>query len=321
MADVLDLAELADTTTTAAVATSSPAGRTLASLGGAGGATPFRIASLTKPVTAVATVRACRRAGVDLDTPLAVVLGSDAPAAARTTVAHVLSQTSGLAASVTAEDVRLLGDGDDALATAAALVLRAGHARPAGERWEYYNGNYFVAGAVLAAVTGTTYEEALREHVLDPWELTSTTFEPPADLVRGQDAGQPAAAAPYPRGRRPSGGLCSTADDLLTFAERLLADDARSAGVLAEVATARTAVDDRMRYGLGWALGPSGQLFLNGRLPGTRAALVLVPEHRLAAVGLAAASEALPGLARLLSDAQADLTGDDLARAIDAFAA
>lgn len=320
MKGVPDLADLARTTTTAVVATSSPTGRILASLGGAGGATPFRIASLTKPVTAVATVLACRRAGVDLDTPLADVLGSDAPAAARTTVAHVLSQTSGLSASVTAEDVRRLGDGDDALATAADLVLRAGQVRPAGERWEYYNGNYFVAGAVLAAVTGTTYEEALRQHVLDPWGLTSTGFEPPADLVRGQDAGQPVAAAPYPRGRRPSGGLCSTADDVLTFAGRLLADDA-PAGVLAEVATARTAADDAMHYGLGWALGPSGQLFLNGRLPGTRAALVLVPAHRVAAVGLAASGEALPALARLLSDAQADLTGDDLARAIDTFAA
>jgi NADPH-dependent ferric siderophore reductase len=76
-----------------------------------------------------------------------------------------------------------------------------------------------------------------------------------------------------------------------------------------------------MRYGLGWAIGPSGQLYLNGRLPGYRTALMLVPDHDLVTVGLAADSDALPALAGILSAVQHGLTGDDLAGAIDAFAA
>jgi D-alanyl-D-alanine carboxypeptidase len=74
-------------------------------------------------------------------------------------------------------------------------------------------------------------------------------------------------------------------------------------------------------YGLGWAVGPSGQLYLNGRLPGYRTAFLLSPGHGYASVALASRADALPGIARVLSDLQQPLTGDDLSREIEAFAA
>ncbi|MGW4942385.1 hypothetical protein ACWEOZ_12460 [Actinoplanes sp. NPDC004185] len=76
-----------------------------------------------------------------------------------------------------------------------------------------------------------------------------------------------------------------------------------------------------MRYGLGWALGPSGQMYLDGRLPGYRAALLMLPDHEFVAVALADDEQALPALARTLDDLQRPLTGDHLADAIEAFAA
>ena len=76
-----------------------------------------------------------------------------------------------------------------------------------------------------------------------------------------------------------------------------------------------------MTYGLGWAIGPSGQLYLNGRLPGYRTAFLLSPAHGYASVALASQTDALPGIARLLSDLQQPLTGDDLSREINVFAA
>jgi len=315
-----DLEPLRRATRCAVVASSVGGVRRQASIGTAAIDTAFRIASLTKPLTAVATVLAARRSGVELDTRVLDVLPAlrdDWAADRQLTIGEVLAQTSGLAPTVTAADVLRLGESDDVTWEAARLVVKAGSARQPGRRWEYYNGNYFLAGAVVAALTEATYEDALDELVLRPWGLRSTSFLPPADLVPGVDQGGPVPAATYPRGRRPSGGLCSTAGDLLSFGEHLLED----AELLAQVRTARTRPDDPMRYGLGWAIGPSGQLYLNGRLPGYRAALMLVPEHDLVAVGLAADSDGLPALAGILSALQHDLTGDDLAGAIDAFAA
>jgi hypothetical protein len=76
-----------------------------------------------------------------------------------------------------------------------------------------------------------------------------------------------------------------------------------------------------MAYGLGWALGPTGQMYLNGRLPGYRAAMVMIPDKEYVSVLLTNQQRALPAAARVLSDMQQPLTGDDLATAIDCFAA
>ncbi len=105
--------------------------------------------------------------------------------------------------------------------------------------------------------------------------------------------------------------------DLLTFAERLLAAPA----LLGETRVPRTRPGNHVTYGLGWAIGPSGQLYLNGRLPGYRAAFLLSPAHGYGSVALACRADALPAVARLLSDLQQPLTGDDLSHEIDAFAA
>jgi D-alanyl-D-alanine carboxypeptidase len=322
MSDALsiDLRALSRVASCAVVGISSSGVRRALPVGTAAFDTPFRIASLTKPVTAVATVLAARRVGVELDTPVVEVvpdLRDDWAADERLTVAEVLSQTSGLASTVAADDVARLGDSESAITDAARLVVRAGSARPPGEVWEYYNGNYFLAGAITATLTGTSFEEALAESVLRPWGLSSTTFEAPPDLAPGLDYGQLLAITPYPRGRRPSGGLCSTAEDLLTLGEQLLADPE----LLGQLQTVRPHSGDPMRYALGWAIVPSGQMYLNGRLPGYRAAFMLVPDHDLVGVSLAATSDALAAQAAILSRLQQELTGDDLAAAIDAFAA
>ncbi|NAZ80567.1 serine hydrolase, partial [Kineococcus sp. R8] len=305
---------------TAVLGCSAAGRRTVSAVGDADGSSPFRIASLTKPVTAAATVRALDRAGAPLSTPVLEVLPGLAPdwrADRSVTVEHLLAQTSGLRPAVTAAAVAALGDGAEVAGEVARLVVAAGSARPPGRRWEYDNGNYFLAGAVLAALHGTTFERAVRDLVLDPAGMSRTTFAPPPDLVPGRDAGREVAAPDYPRGRRPSGGLCSTVDDLLAFAEHLLADEA----LLRTTAAVRTSPHDVVDAGLGWALGPSGQLYVNGRLPGYRAAAVLVPQHALAGVVLSDDTQALPAAAAVLGAWQRAATGDELTDLVVGYAA
>ncbi|WP_167584061.1 serine hydrolase domain-containing protein [Kineococcus rubinsiae] len=315
-----DLAPLDGVPCTAVAGVSVAGRRRTAARGPVDGTSVFRVASLTKPVTAAATVRALDRAGVGLDTPVLDLLPGLAPdwrADRGITVAHLLSQTSGLAARVGAADVAALGDGPEVPLEAARLVARAGSACPPGRRWEYDNGNYFLAGAVLGALRGSTFEQAVRDLVLGPAGAAGAGFEAPADLVPGRDAGHQLPPLPYPRGRRPSGGLCAGVDDLLAVGEDLLAD----AALLARTSAPRTTPDDVVAYGLGWAVGPSGQLYLNGRLPGYRAALVLLPRHAVVGVVLTSETQALPAAAEVLSRLQQQFTGDEIGPLVDAFAA
>jgi CubicO group peptidase (beta-lactamase class C family) len=342
----------------------------------------FRIASLTKVFTATALVLA---AGPELATPVVRLLpelAGDWRADPGITVEQVLGQVSGLRESVDAATVAGLGDGPDVLGEVARLVVRAGNERKPGGRWSYYNGNYFLAGALLAKLDGATFEEALARRVLDRWGLGQTGFGraglgraglgqtgfgqagfgqaelgqaelgqaelgqaelgqaelgqaelgqaglgqagfgqaglgPPAGAVAGWNGDERLAPIDYPRGRRPSGGLWSSVPDLLTLCEKLLHDRP----LLDELGRPRTTIDDPMAYGLGWALGPSGQMFLNGRLSGYRAAMLLVPDEDYASVVLSAQETALPDVAALISDLQRPLTGDDVSGAVEAFAA
>jgi len=292
----------------------------------AGGQTPvtkssaYRIASLTKPFTSAATVLALTERAIPLSTPAIELLPSLAPdwrADPSITVEQLLGQIAGLRESVEGAAVAALGDGPEAIHEGARLVVRAGNERAPGERWSYYNGNYFLVGAILASVTESTYEDALAGVLLHPWGLTRTGFENPAAVVEGWDGQMPLPTGTYPRGRRPSGGLWSCMDDLLGFAEHVL----DHAALLTETRRPRTRADDPMSYGLGWAIGPSGQMYLNGRLPGYRTAALLVPDHGYASVALANRADALPEIARILSDLQHPFTGDDLATQIDDFAA
>ena len=264
----LDTAPLRETGASFAAGLSVGGHREVSAASGRSGSSVFRIASLTKPVTALATLRAADQAHVSLDTPVVQVLPTLAQqwrADLGITIAHVLSQTSGLASTVTAADVAALGEDDDVALGTARLVVAAGSSRGPGRRFAYDNGNYFLAGAVTAALHGTSYERAVHDLVLSSAGMSRTSFLPPPDLVPGREDGFDVPHRPYPRGRRPSGGLCSSVDDLLAFATSLLADGP----ALAETATPRTAPEDEVRYGLGWAIGPSGQLYLNGRLPVT----------------------------------------------------
>jgi D-alanyl-D-alanine carboxypeptidase len=307
----------------ALVAGVSHGGRRTVTSGGTepvSGSSSYRIASLTKSFTSAATVLALRERGIALSTPaieLLPSLAADWRADPAITVEQLLGQTAGLRESVDGAAVAALGDGPDAIREGARLVVRAGNQRAPGERWSYYNGNYFVAGAVLAAVTGATYEEACAGGLLRPWGLGRTGFDTPAAAVGGWDGQTPLPAGEYPRGRRPSGGLWSCVDDLLGFAEHLLGDPL----LLRETRRSRTQAGDPASYGLGWAIGPSGQMYINGRLSGYRTAALLIPARSYASFALANCTDALPEIAGLLSDLQRPLTGDDLAAEIDAFAA
>jgi hypothetical protein len=87
--------------------------------------------------------------------------------------------------------------------------------------------------------------------------------------------------------------------------------------LLEEIRRPRSRSDDPVAYGLGRALGPSGQMYLNGRLPGYRRP----GPGPGPGFGPGPRESALPAPARLLGDMQQRLTVDDLARAIDDFAA
>jgi CubicO group peptidase (beta-lactamase class C family) len=167
--------------------------------------TRFRVASITKPFTAALSV--------DL---LGLEESSGVwPSDVR--VRHLLSHTSGFDAD--AGDLGRFGDGDDALAVLVSELRSIRRFVGIEQAWSYANTGYWLAGQLCAERAGETYETALTERVLRPAGLEATSFGEP-DL---EGTGPDALPGPYPRARRPSGGLVSNVPDLLRFGRWLLA--------------------------------------------------------------------------------------------------
>ena len=168
-------------------------------------ASRFRVASITKPFTALLAT-----ALLDLEETSAIW-----PADVR--VRHLLSHTSGFDGD--AGDLGRFGDGDDALELLVAELPKIRRFVGVEQAWSYANTGYWLAGRMCAERAGTSYEDALAELVLGPAGLEATAFGEPEHEGTGPDA-QP---GPYPRARRPSGGLVSNVPDLVRFGQWLLA--------------------------------------------------------------------------------------------------
>ncbi|MFI5704112.1 serine hydrolase domain-containing protein [Streptomyces xanthochromogenes] len=259
----------------------------------------YRIGSITKTFTAVLVLRLRDEGHLDLRDPLEKYLPGTAVGGA--TIAQLLSHTAGLTAEAPAPwwertpgDLRPeLGDvlGDQA------------QLHPAGLLHHYSNPGYAVLGALVEAVRGVPWKDALRTEILEPLGMHRTSTEPVHPHAGGW-AVHPWADVLLPEPSEdlglmaPAGQLWSTAADLSRFAVFLTAGDERvlSADSVAEMRTPAVAPepgDWDAGYGLGMQLTRTDGRELvghTGSLPGFVATLWVGVADGVAAVVLANAT-------------------------------
>lgn len=226
--------------------------------------TPFVIGSLSKSLTALAIMRLVDAGRVELDAPAATYLPGFRTAdvgATPITIRELLRHTSGLspaAADLSSPPTTLTGFVHD-------LADIAPIAAP-GTTYAYANINYVVLGAVIEAVTGKPYPDAMQALVFEPLAMHHTT----ADLERARALGLGdahrmwfgLALARVPLFRAdlaPAGFIASTADDMAHPIEMLLADGAYDGHPFLSPASAAAMTTGAVqqpigtgRYAMGW---------------------------------------------------------------------
>jgi CubicO group peptidase (beta-lactamase class C family) len=205
-----------------------------------GGPTVYDLASLTKVVALLTMVMfAVNERRIDLDAPIQhYVPAFTGPGKDRVTVRLLLAHASGLPA------IRLLYREVSSRAAAFALVDSTPLKYPPGTEETYSDLGAIVLTQAVEAVYGERLDSLAERRVFQPLGMTSTRFLPPAAW---QDRIAPTELEPW-RGRVLRGevhdenaavmdgvsghaGLFGSADDLLRFAEWLLAQaDGRSGG-------------------------------------------------------------------------------------------
>jgi CubicO group peptidase (beta-lactamase class C family) len=155
-------------------------------------ATAFRIASMTKNMTALAVLSLRDQGRLALDAPVSQYVPQFASVRPATrdsppvTVRHLLTHTAGFVTDDPWGD-RVLGMTPaelDALIANGTLFARA-----PGLAFEYSNLGYGLAGRVLTNVSGEPYQSFIRRTILAPLGMTRTTFD--ALAAAREDYAQP----------------------------------------------------------------------------------------------------------------------------------
>ncbi|TQM82143.1 D-alanyl-D-alanine carboxypeptidase [Saccharothrix saharensis] len=138
----------------------------------------FRVASNTKTVTATIALQLVAEGRLALADPVERWLPGVVPNGGAITVEMLLKQTSGLYDFL--DDPRLVGliTGQEPRRWRPAELVAVAVEHPPlfapGERWDYSNTNYTLAGMVLESASGVTYGELVARRVTGPLRLTDT---------------------------------------------------------------------------------------------------------------------------------------------------
>jgi methyl acetate hydrolase len=213
--------------------------------------TVFRIASMTKAITATAAMQLVEAGRIRLEQPMAeiapeigqvqVLEGFDANGQPRlrapkrpVTLRHLLTHTSGYSYDIFNADLGryIEAAGLPSVLTRKLVSLRAPLVFDPGERWEYGIGIDWV-GRIVEIVSGRDLEAYFQEYIFRPLGMNDSSFHLNASMEKrlvGTHARQPdGKVAPttfeFPEGGEflmGGGGLYSTAPDYLAYTRMML---------------------------------------------------------------------------------------------------
>ena len=250
--------------------------------------TRFRIGSMNKMFTAVATLQLVQAGALALRDTLDRILTAypNHAVASKVTIHHLLTHTGGTGDIFGPEfqahrlELRTLQD----------YVMRFGSRDlkfEPGSSWDYSNFGFLLLGAVIEQRTGQSYYDRVNSHVFQPAGMTSTSspVEGPGDPGRAvaytrRDAGSPwrSAVDTLPYRATSAGGGDSTVTDLLRFANALQGHKLLDAAHTALLTTAKVATPGNRAYAYGFedtAIGGVRCVGHNGAAPGQNGRLYL----------------------------------------------
>jgi CubicO group peptidase (beta-lactamase class C family) len=192
----------------------------------AGPHTLFEIGSITKQFTAVAVLQLVAAGKLELDAPFARYLDSVPEPWRAITLRQLLSHTSGIPDW---EEGHLL-DFRRSYSVTQFMEVMAAHPLgfAPGSRWAYSNSTFPLLGAIVARVSGESWEAYVTEHLLEPAGMTETRFRHNDQVIPNRAAGYVDSAGKFWSGepRRPelllpNGGILSSAVDIAKWCSAL----------------------------------------------------------------------------------------------------
>lgn len=263
----------------------------------AGTGTVFRLASISKPITAVAAMQLAERGRLDLDAPVQQYLPWFPAKPWPITCRALLGHLSGIRHYRTPEE---LLSTRHYLSLAEALKIFADDPLEfePGTRFRYSTYGYNLLGAVIEAAAGMKFSEYLRRQVFAPAGAERIQPDDVHRIIPNRARGYRRTAAGTVENcaladtsnKIPGGGLVATAEDLMRFALALLEGRLLKRETVELMFTPQRTRDGRATgYGLGWYVGErAGRRWVehSGSQPGASTHLLMLPERGMVVAAL-----------------------------------
>ena len=263
--------------------------------------TAYRLASITKSVTAVAVMQLVEKGKIDLNAPVNKYCPAypekqslkDAPDKQFSiTVRQLLVHFSGVRHNKFDEilSTRHFNSINEAVGTFKddALVIEP------EAKYSYSTPGYTLLGCAIEGASGVSYMDYLRENVFKPAGMTRTTTDDVYAIIPNRARGYAKTQAGEIRNaplhdtsiKIPGGGTISTAEDMARFAAALNAGLLVKRETLEQMWTKPKTRDGRESgYAFGFLVNTEGgqrKVFNDGSQAGTRTYLYIIPDQKFA---------------------------------------
>jgi len=253
--------------------------------------TVYRLASVSKPITAVGVLRLVEEGKIRLDDDIRTYLPQFPNKGKPITIRQLLNHTSGIRHYQGLESLR--NTHYDGPIPALEIFQNDPLLSDPGAEYHYSTYGYTVLAAIIEKVTKRRFPEYMREAVWRPAGMTATNVEDQRRIVPNRAAGYYLGPdgewmnsvdvdLSYKWG---GGGQVGTALDLCAFGSALLAGKLLSQDLLRQMWQPSTLADgSSIPYGLGWGITTyrGERLYAhNGAQQGARASLWILPERGL----------------------------------------
>ncbi len=255
--------------------------------------TVYRMASITKPITATAVMQLVEQEKISLDAPVQKYVSDFPQKSGAITVRHLLAHLSGIRDFDDAEgrNQTHYPYGSVPLTTFLDRFQDSPLLHEPGSKFRYSTHGYNLLGCVIEQVSGTDYASYIRTHILAPAGMTRTFVDDVhADIAhrakgyvldeeneRWRDADVVDTSD-----HLPGGGLCATVEDVARFGVSLLAGRLLRPETLTQIFTPqRTKTGQNTRFGLGWFVWQrNGETHVahGGKHYGTSTMLLMKPQ-------------------------------------------
>jgi CubicO group peptidase (beta-lactamase class C family) len=267
--------------------------------------TQYRLASVSKPLTATGVFQLVQDGTVRLDEPARQYCPELAALDGVPTVRQFLMHRSGMRHTTDQEDVSITGAFPRLGEALVSIVHEPLQFRP-GTKTLYTSWGYAALGCVIEGASGRSYADFMKDRVFGPAGMTSTTFDHPTfssptfspGYRRGLIYGLRPSLVVDTRFKTPASGLISSVNDLARFAIAIFDRKVVTEATAKEMFSIQPDGEGGRLFTAGWSVDPTGlsnsgkpsygQAFdFNGSMEGATAYFDLVPGRRYAVALLA----------------------------------